>query len=93
MIIAGIVCSVTAALALLAIASPAHAQQCQRTVTASGGAGPTVHVEPPGDGATPGMMFALERDVVSSDTPLDAYGNDVNPEKFLPLKSRQRVPA
>ena len=88
MIIAGIVCSVAAALVLLAIASPAHAQQCQRTVTAS-----VVALDQPflwnrlGTAQPQGMIFALERDVVSSDTPLDTYGNDVNPEKFLPLKA------
>jgi hypothetical protein len=88
MIIAGIVCSLAAALVLLAIASPAHAQQCQRTVTAR-----VVALDQPfmwnrlGTAHAQGMIFALERDVVSSDTPLDTYGNDVNPEKFLPLKA------
>ena len=65
MIIASIVCSLAASLVLLAIASPAHAQQCQRTVTAS-----VVALDQPflwnrlGAAQPQGMIFALERDVV-----------------------------
>jgi hypothetical protein len=35
MIIAGIVCSVTAVCVLLAIVNPAYAEECQQTVTAN----------------------------------------------------------
>jgi hypothetical protein len=79
MISAGIVCSVTAALVLLAIASPAHAQQCQQTVTAN-----VVALDQPfmwnrlGTAQPQGMIFALERDIVPIDNPVDQYGNDLN---------------
>src|SRR5262245_22629768 len=79
MIIAGIVSGLAAALVLLAIASPAHAQQCQQTVTAN-----VVALDQPfmwnrlGTAQPQGLIFALERDIVPVDNPVDQYGNDLN---------------
>jgi hypothetical protein len=79
MIIAGIVCSVTAALVLLAIVNPAYAEECQQTVTAN-----VVALDQPfmwnrlGTAQPQGMIFALERDIVPIDNPVDQYGNDRN---------------
>lgn len=83
--------TIVTAVAVLSNAIPISAQerQCKRTVTAN-----VVALDQPfmwnrlGAAQPNGMVFALERDVVSIDTPVDEFGNDVDPDRY-PLQAGQ----
>lgn len=80
-----IIGSLVPIVAMLAIVVVVDAQEraCKRTVNAS-----VVALDQPfmwnrlGAAQPNGMIFALERDVVSIETPLDQNGNDVDPDRY-----------